>query len=104
MFQNFKTWCSALSFNYQLINKRRYQHNIIAGRQRKNVGLRYWNYGFASVFDLKGFNVVGYISKYMTKDIDDRLYDHRRYLYSNNLKTYRRVFKLIHQRYIYKLF
>lgn len=47
--------------------------------------IRHWNYGFSSVFDLEGFNVVGYISKYMTKDIDNRLYGHRRYLYSNNL-------------------
>lgn len=62
--------------------------NIIYLQKGKNnmYDVRHWNYGFASVFDLKGFNVVGYISKYMTKDIDNRLYGHRRYLYSNNLK------------------
>lgn len=61
--------------------------NIISLQKgEKNMyDVRHWNYGFASVFDLKGFNVVGYISKYMTKDIDNRLYGHRRYLYSSNL-------------------
>lgn len=48
--------------------------------------VKYWSYGFTSVFDMKDINVVGYISKYMTKDIDNRLFGHRRYLYSQNLK------------------
>ncbi len=45
-----------------------------------------FNYGFTNVQNLdKISNVVGYISKYMTKDIDNRLFGHRRYLYSQNL-------------------
>lgn len=51
--------------------------------------IKYWNKGFTSIEPLKGDikKVVGYISKYMTKDIDDRLFGHRRYLYSQNLAT-----------------
>lgn len=48
--------------------------------------VKYWPNGFTSVFSMYDINVVGYISKYMTKDIDNRLFGHRRYFYSNNLK------------------
>lgn len=48
--------------------------------------LNSWSYGFSNVQDMKDINVVGYITKYMTKDIDNRLWGHRRYLYSQNLK------------------
>ncbi len=59
----------------------------MSGRQRsKCYDVRYWNYGFVRVDTLKDMNVVGYISKYMTKDIDNRLWGKRRYLYSQNLK------------------
>lgn len=44
-----------------------------------------WIYGYSMTKDLKDINVVGYISKYMTKDIDNRLWGKRRYLYSQNL-------------------
>ena len=30
--------------------------------------------------------IIGYISKYMTKDIDARLFSHHRYYYTRNLK------------------
>lgn len=55
--------------------------------------IKYWNNGFTSVETLKGDpkKVIGYISKYMTKDIDDRLFSKRRYYSSTNLnkpKTY----------------
>lgn len=51
--------------------------------------IKYWNKGFTSIEPLKDDikKVVGYISKYMTKDIDNRLFGHRRYLYSQNLST-----------------
>ena len=44
-----------------------------------------WNKGFTLVKSIDNFNVVGYISKYMTKDIDERLWGKRRYLCSQNL-------------------
>lgn len=53
--------------------------------KKKQYDVRYWGHGFSSVFDLKNMNVVGYISKYMTKDIDDRLFGKKRYFNSKNL-------------------
>ena len=50
--------------------------------------IKYWNDGFTSVETITGDikKVIGYISKYMTKDLDDRLFGHHRYLYSTNLQ------------------
>lgn len=50
--------------------------------------IKYWNYGFTKVDKIKGDikKIIGYISKYMTKDIDNRLFSKNRYLYSQNLK------------------
>lgn len=52
--------------------------------------VKYWNYGFSSVFDLKetddNFNVVAYICKYFYKDFDNRLFGRTKVLKSNNLK------------------
>ena len=49
--------------------------------------IKYWNYGFSSAEIVEGDikKIVGYISKYMTKDIDNRLFFKNRYLYSQNL-------------------
>lgn len=49
--------------------------------------IKYWNDGFDSVEVLKGDpkKVVGYISKYMTKDIDNRLFNKHRYFASKNI-------------------
>lgn len=48
--------------------------------------LKYWNDGFSSAEPVSGDakKIVGYISKYMTKDIDDRLFGRRRFFYSQN--------------------
>lgn len=60
---------------------------IIPQKGKKNqYDVKYWKNGFSSVFEVKDMNVVGYITKYMTKDIDNRLWGKRRYLYSLNLK------------------
>ena len=48
--------------------------------------IKYWNNGFSSVISIDNINVSGYMSKYMTKDIDNRLFSHRRYFYSRDLK------------------
>lgn len=60
---------------------------LIIPQEGKNTqyDVKYWPYGFTSIFNLKDINVIGYITKYMTKDIDNRLWGKRRYLYSNNL-------------------
>lgn len=49
--------------------------------------IKYWNDGFTSIEPIKGDvkKIVGYISKYMTKDIDNRLFNSHRYFYSRNL-------------------
>lgn len=50
--------------------------------------VKYWNNGYSNVLELEnicGNNVSAYMSKYMTKDIDDRLFGFRRYTYSQNL-------------------
>lgn len=50
--------------------------------------IKYWNIGFTSIEVVKDDikKIVGYISKYMTKDIDNRLFGFRRFLYSQNLQ------------------
>lgn len=66
--------------------------NIIIPQKENNKILknRYdvkgWTYGFSRVDKLKDIKVVAYLSKYMTKESDNRLYCHRRYLNSTNLK------------------
>lgn len=47
--------------------------------------VKYWSNGFSNVLDMKDVNVIGYLTKYMTKDIDNRLFGKRRYLYSTSL-------------------
>lgn len=51
--------------------------------------VRYWNHGFTSVLDFnktdEGFNPVLYMIKYLYKDIDDRLFGHKKVLKSHNL-------------------
>jgi len=51
-----------------------------------------WNKGFSFVKDITDMNVVGYLTKYMTKDIDNRLWGKRRYLYSMNLKQPKTIY------------
>lgn len=50
--------------------------------------IKYWKNGFTSIEIMSGDvkKIIGYISKYMTKDIDNRLFSHHRYFNSQNLK------------------
>lgn len=54
----------------------------------KYLHIKYWNEGFTSVEPMTGDvkKIIGYISKYMTKDIDNRLFNKHRYFFSRNLK------------------
>lgn len=45
-----------------------------------------WVYGHSMAKNMSSINLVGYITKYMTKDIDDRLFSQHRYFYSQNLE------------------
>lgn len=49
--------------------------------------IKYWNLGFTRIDNVNGNikKITGYISKYMSDNIDDRLFNHRRYYYSQNL-------------------
>lgn len=47
--------------------------------------LKNWNKGYSFVKKLNNINVIGYLCKYMTKDIDNRLWGKRKYYYSQNL-------------------
>ncbi len=55
---------------------------------KKFLHVKYWLDGFTSVEPIENDTkkIIGYISKYMTKDIDNRLFNHRRYFHSRNLK------------------
>lgn len=55
---------------------------------KKFKHIKYWNDGFTKVDNLNKDikKIIGYISKYMTKDADNRLFNHHRYFYSRNLE------------------
>lgn len=73
--------------DFELLSKEEHKHH--SNKYKKwSIG-RYivgWNKGFSFVEDMYDKNMIGYITKYLTKDIDNRLWGKRRYLYSLNLK------------------
>ncbi len=78
--------------HYHLLSNIAYDDTSLIYTQEDNKKykhIKYWNEGFSSIEVIRddAKKVVGYISKYMTKDIDDRLFNHRRYLCSRNLNT-----------------
>lgn len=78
------------AIHYHLLTNININDDTLMYTQNDNKNFRhvkYWHNGFNSVEILKGDTkkVIGYISKYMTKDIDDRLFSKHRYFYSQNL-------------------
>ncbi len=69
--------------------KKLYNPSSKTWRQLEFYDIKYWLNGYSSAEPLNGDikKVVGYISKYMTKDIDNRLFNRHRYFYSRNLIT-----------------
>lgn len=64
---------------------------IILQKNKENMyDVKYWRYGFTSVFDLaltdNDFSVSLYLAKYFYKDIDNRMFGRRKILASQNLK------------------
>lgn len=57
--------------------------------QSDMYNVKYWNHGFSSAYNLdmtdKNFNVALYLTKYLFKDLDERLFGRTRVLKSNNL-------------------
>lgn len=79
--------------NSNLIPKRKlkelYNKETNSYKRLEYYDLKFWKYGFSHAEVMQGDikKIVGYISKYMTKDIDNRLFGHHRYFYSQNLDT-----------------
>ena len=78
------------AIHYHLLTNININDNTLLYTQENNSKFRhikYWNDGFTSIEEIKddGKKVIGYISKYMTKDIDNRLFGFRRFFYSKNL-------------------
>ena len=48
--------------------------------------IKYWKNGFTNVIPITDINIIGYMSKYMTKDIDNRLFSRKRYFQYGNLE------------------
>lgn len=63
--------------------------NIITQQKdnKKYYDVKYWKKGFTSFETINGDvkKIIGYISKYMTKECDDRLFSIRRFTTSQNL-------------------
>lgn len=95
VFKNFKYLCipefqKRGAVHYHLLTNIDLTNNDLIYRQEDNkkfFHIKYWNEGFTSVEGLQNDKrkIIGYISKYMTKDIDNRLFGRRRYFYSQNL-------------------
>lgn len=64
-------------------------YNII--KKQKNTkncyDMIHWKKGYTAVFQFPiNFNIVGYLTKYLSKNIDSRYYSKKRYYNSHNLK------------------
>lgn len=55
--------------------------------KKNQYDVPFWSDGFTSVFNVDNVEKIAtYMSKYLTKNIDNRLFGRRRYFYSKNLK------------------
>lgn len=78
------------AIHFHLLTNLSLNDKLIITQQKDNekyYDVKYWNKGFTSFEPLKGDmkKVIGYISKYMTKECDDRLFSIRRFTSSQNL-------------------
>lgn len=89
--------------HYHLLTNIDYNNDILVNQEVKEIWnpqnkvwhvfktLKYWNNGYSSIKDLtvdkENMNVIGYMSKYVTKDIDNRLYGRKKYFYSKSLNV-----------------
>ena len=77
------------AIHYHLLTNISLDSNKLIYSQENNLKfkhIKYWLDGFNSVEKVKGDakKIIVYISKYMTKDIDSRLFAQRRFFYSQN--------------------
>lgn len=78
------------AIHFHLLSNLDIQDNCIIIKQKSNkkyYDVKYWNKGFTSFEPIKGDikKIIGYISKYMTKECDNRLFGIRRFTSSQNL-------------------
>ncbi len=78
------------AIHFHLLTNLSKEDNKIIINQKDNIkyyDVKYWNKGFTSVEFLHGDikKIIGYISKYMTKECDERLFAVKRYTCSQNL-------------------
>ena len=78
------------AIHFHLLTNLTLQDNYIIYKQKDNdkyYDIKYWNKGFVKIDfvenDLK--KIIGYISKYMTKECDNRLFGFKRFTSSQNL-------------------
>lgn len=76
--------------HYHLLTNIDINDNMLIFSQEDNPKfkhIKYWKDGFTNVQQMQGDvkKIIGYIAKYMTKNIDNRLYNRHRYFYSQNL-------------------
>ena len=100
-FDNFKYICvpefqKRGAVHYHLLTNIPYDSNLFFSDEKKIWSVKhksytifktlpFWKHGFSSIYSMENINVVGYLTKYMTKDIDNRLFGRQRYLFSRNL-------------------
>ena len=89
--------------------KRLYNPSSRTWKELEYYDLPYWIDGYSSAepMDSDSKKVVGYISKYMTKDVDNRLFNRHRYFYSRNLnrpkESYINIENIKHSNYLKKI-
>lgn len=44
-----------------------------------------WSYGYTMAMNMTDYNVISYLTKYLQKDVDDRLFGQRKFFHSRNL-------------------
>ena len=79
------------AIHYHLLTNLSLQDNYIIVKQKNNTkyyNVKYWNKGFVKVDFVSGDmkKIIGYISKYMSKECDKRFFGIKRYTYSQNLE------------------
>lgn len=89
--------------HYHLLTNIDYNDSTLLSKEERRIynkksgwqigkDIKGWIYGHNMAKKMDNINVVGYITKYMTKDIDNRLWGKRKYLYSMNLNRPKEAF------------
>lgn len=79
--------------HYHIMTNIDYNDNDIIVPQKdkpKYMKIQQWKHGYSSVFDISttdnNFSIAKYLCKYFYKDVDNRLFGHKKIMKSNNLK------------------